>query len=146
MNPRKTRIASSSPGRVRIRDLALRDHHRIEQFEAQLRRIEGIQELQSNPVAGSMVILYDRARLDALELESQIDELVDRVLATPRSPARRSLRSRANRIAKVGMLGSLGASLALAATGNKRWHALSGGVFVACLGVHITLHRKALLR
>ncbi|MHB8786961.1 MAG: HMA2 domain-containing protein [Thauera sp.] len=146
MNPRKTRIASSSPGRVRIRDLALRDHHRIEQFEAQLRRIEGIQELQSNPAAGSVVVLYDRARLDALELESRIDELVDRVLATPRSPARRSLRNRANRIAKVGMLGSLGASLALAATGNKRWHALSGGGFVACLGVHITLHRKALLR
>lgn len=146
MNPRKTRIASSSPGRLRIRDLALRDRDRIAQFEAQLHQIDGIREVEANASAGSVVIRYDGDRIEAVELERRVDALVDAVLAAPRSPGRRSLRRHANRIAKVGMLGSLGASLALAATGNKRWHALSGGVFVACLGVHIGLHRKALLR
>ncbi|HAY10275.1 MAG TPA: hypothetical protein DCY18_10130, partial [Thauera sp.] len=126
MNPRKTRIASSSPGRLRIRDLALRDRDRIAQFEAQLHQIDGIREIEANASAGSVVIRYDGDRIEAVELERRVDALVDAVLAAPRSPGRRSLRRHANRIAKVGMLGSLGASLALAATGNKRWHALSG--------------------
>lgn len=146
MNPSKTRIASSSPGRVRIRDLALRDRHRIAQFEAHVRRIEGIQELQANVVAGSVVVFYDSTQIKPRELEDRIDQLVDTVLAIPRTRVRRSLRNRANRLAKIGMLASLGGSLALAATGNKRWHALSGGAFLACLGVHIGLHRKVLLR
>lgn len=51
-----------------------------------------------------------------------------------------------NRYAKAGMLGSLSASLALAATGQKRLHAVTGGIFVACLGVHLGVHRRSLLR
>ena len=51
-----------------------------------------------------------------------------------------------NRWAKRGMLLTLGASLALAATGAKRGHAALGGVFVLLLGVHLAVHRRRLLK
>ncbi|MDD5328515.1 MAG: heavy metal translocating P-type ATPase [Sulfuricella sp.] len=64
--------------------------------------------------------------------------------ATPsRHPSRRV---RINRYAKRGMLATLPLSLALAAMGKKRWHAVSGGVFLAALGAHLAAHRRHLLR
>lgn len=137
------RIASSTPGRVRIRDLALRNPTRMERVESALDRIDGIHDIVPNAAAGSIVLHYDATAIEPDELEHRIDAIVD---AAPGKPGRHKLRRQANRAAKIGMLGSLGASLALAATGNKRWHAVTGGVFVACLGVHLGLHRKALLR
>lgn len=140
------RIASSTPGRVRIRDLALRNPTRMERVESALDRIDGIHDIVPNAAAGSIVLHYDATAIEPDKLEHRIDAIVDAALAAPGKPGRHKLRRQANRAAKIGMLGSLGASLALAATGNKRWHAVTGGVFVACLGVHLGLHRKALLR
>ncbi|MDR1855321.1 MAG: hypothetical protein LBR05_10520 [Azoarcus sp.] len=61
----------------------------------------------------------------------------------PFAPRRGTVRRipKANRAAKVAMLGSLAASLYFAATGNRRAHVWTGGVFVACLGVHLWNHR-----
>ena len=42
MNSSMTRIASFSPGRIRIRDLALRNRGRIELDEQALARVDGI--------------------------------------------------------------------------------------------------------
>lgn len=140
------RIASSTPGRIRIRDLALRNPSRMEAVERALRELEGVSTVACKPAAGSVVVHFNAARVVAAAFEHRIDAIVDAALTAPGKPGRHKFRRQANRAAKVGMLGSLVASLALAATGNKRWHAVTGGVFVACLGVHIGLHRKALLR
>lgn len=140
------RIVASSPGRIRIRDLALRSRARIEEVEQALGDLTGIHTVQSNATAGSLVLHYDAGTTNPAELERHIDAIVDAAVAAQRKPGRRALRQHANRIAKVGMLGSLGASLALAAAGDKRWHAITGGVFVACLGVHVGLHRKTVFR
>lgn len=51
-----------------------------------------------------------------------------------------------NRAAKAGMLLSLAASLAFAADGKRRAHVVSGGVFVACLGLHLWHHRGRMTR
>lgn len=141
-----TRIASSSPGRIRIRDLALRNRNRIESVQQALEGIDGIHDVAANVAAGSVVLHYDPGTIAPAELERRIDAIIDTALAAPGKPGRHTIRRQVNRAAKIGMLGSLGASLALAAAGSKRWHAVTGGVFVACLGVHIGLHRKALLR
>ncbi|TXH92202.1 HMA2 domain-containing protein [Thauera aminoaromatica] len=141
-----TRIASSSPGRIRIRDLALRNRSRMEAVEQALQAIKGIHGVTTNAAAGSVVLHYDPTSIAPIELEHRIDAIVDAALAAPGKPGRHTLRRHANRAAKLGMLGSLSASLALAAAGNKRWHAVTGGVFLACLGVHVGLHRKAVFR
>ncbi len=140
-----TRIASSSPGRIRIKDPALRGRDCLSRVHKELAPLEGVRELRPNLVAGSIVVFFDHGEVSPAKLEQRIEQALDAALAAPRK-ARRSIHNRVNRAAKIGMLGSLGASLALAATGNKRWHAVTGGVFVACLGVHLGLHRKALLR
>lgn len=62
-----------------------------------------------------------------------------------RAPASGNWKRQINRGAKGGMMLSLGTSLGLAAAGAKRGHALSGGVFVALLAVHLWTHRKRLL-
>ena len=111
-----------------------------------LREIDGVGAVECKSAAGSVIVHFDPARVELADFERRIDAIVDAALTAPGKPGRHKLRRQANRAAKIGMLGSLGASLALAATGNKRWHAVTGGVFVACLGVHLGLHRKALLR
>ena len=137
-----TRIASSSPGRIRVRDPALRNRNRIEAVVQALEAIDAVHDIKMNVAAGSVVLHYDPEMIALDELEHHIDAAV---VASAKS-GRKTLRRYANRVAKAGMLGSLGASLALVATGNKRWHSVTGGLFVACLAVHLGLQRKTVLR
>lgn len=141
-----TRIVSSLPGRIRVRDPALRAPDRLDLLEQTLATLEGVAGLRGNAAAGSIVLHYDAGRVDVEAFERTVDEAVDAVLAAPRRKGRHRLRNRVNRAAKLGMLGSLGTSLVLAAAGQKHWHAVAGGVFVACLGVHLAVHRKHILR
>ncbi|MFT3717448.1 HMA2 domain-containing protein [Pseudorhodoferax sp.] len=142
-----SRVVSSLPGRIRIRDKTLRSRARLALVEAELRRVEGVAIIEPNAVAGSIVLHYAPDRIDPVRLENEVDALIDMALAAPQRPAgARSLRMQVNRCAKIGMMGSLATSLALAAAGNKRWHAATGVVFVACLGVHLGVHRRHLLR
>ncbi len=60
--------------------------------------------------------------------------------------SRRAILRRLNGYAKFGMMASLGASLALAAAGNKRLHIATGGVYLALLGIHMAVHRRQLLK
>lgn len=141
-----TRVVSTLPGRVRVRDKALRNPALCARVEAQLRQIEGLAVMQPNPSVGSIVLHFAAGDIDPLELERKIDAIIDAAIATPRPSGARALRLQVNRVAKLGMLGSLTASLALAASGQKRWHAVTGAAFVACLGVHLGVHRRNLLR
>lgn len=143
-----SRIVSSLPGRIRVRDSALRNQARIELIEANLIRIEDILAIDSNIKAGSIVLHFDGAKTDSTALEAKIEQAVDQALSAPLPSSRRprSVKMQVNRYAKIGMLGSLTTSLALAATGQKRWHAVTGGIFVTCLGVHLTTHRRSILR
>ncbi|MDV7212067.1 HMA2 domain-containing protein [Azotobacter beijerinckii] len=141
-----SRIVSALPGRIRIRDRALRDRARLARIEEALAGFEGIDSLQPNPRAGSLVLHFDAARVEIEALEAAVDAAIDAELARPHAPRRRSLKMQVNRGAKLGMLGSLAASLALAAAGKKSWHAVTGGLFVACLGVHLAVHRRSILR
>lgn len=141
-----SRIVSALPGRIRIRDRVLRDRARLARIEEALAALEGIDSLQPNPRAGSIVLHFDAARIAVEALEVKVDSIIDTELARPHAPRRRSLKMQINRGAKLGMLGSLTASLALAVAGKKGAHAITGGLFVACLGVHLGVHRRSLVR
>ena len=141
-----SRVASSIPGRIRVRDTALRQPDRLARLHAMLQAVDGVHDVESKPATGSVIVHYNAAHFAPEAMETLVEQHVDAELARPRSKFPPSTRMRINRAAKAGMLGSLAVSLALAATGNKRWHAASGLVFVACLGVHLTVHRRHLLR
>lgn len=141
-----SRIVSSLPGRIRIRDKLLLNPARSKQLEATLLRMDGVTAVVSNPGAGSMVIQFDAERTDTPVLEAAVEAAVDSALAAPLPKGKRSAKMRINRYAKAGMIGSLATSIALAASGQKRWHAVTGGIFVACLGVHLSVYRRSILR
>ena len=139
------RVVSVTPGRIRIRDRTLRNPGRLASLEAALAQREGILETSANPRAGSLVLHFDQRRIAVEELETLVDATLDRLLAEP-APTGKSRPRQINRLAKIGMLGSLATSLALLATGQKRGHAIAGALFVAGLGVHLGTHRHGIFR
>lgn len=141
-----TRIVAAIPGRIRVRDRALGVPGRLERLHAALSGLPGVLAIRINAAGGSLVLHYDAALADPDAMEAQLERCVEAELSTPAKRAPRSSRMRINRAAKAGMLASLAATLALAATGNKRWHTLAGIGFVGCLAVHLAAHRQHLLR
>ena len=184
-------LASSIPGRLRLRAAALRHGPALSRACEALQAHPGVVSVQANARAGSLLLHYDPALLPWRQAENRLAAVAwaavapqdaqtpkaseapeapkaprrtrcaaaDRPLparasvpAAPAAPAasaqerHRAICHQANRWAKRGMLMSLGASLALAATGAKSGHAVLGGVFVLLLGVHLTVHRRHLLK
>lgn len=141
-----TRIVSSIPGRIRLRDNALRQADRLERLSAALTAMEGVLSVDGNVKAGSLVLRYEARAGDVDTMEAAVEQAADAEFSRPRPGLKPSTRVRLNRYAKRGMAVSLGASLVLAAAGYKRWHILTGGAFVACLAVHLAVHRRHLFR
>lgn len=140
------RIVSSISGRIRLRDAGLRDPLRLERLNRSVKSFKGVLTVEANRGAGSLVVHYDPAQIDHGQIEAQLEAMAGAELARPVPERRRITRVQVNRYAKRGMLASLAVSLLLAATGQKRWHALSGAMFVACLMVHLAIHRRHLVR
>lgn len=167
-------IVSSIPGRIRLRHARLQSAVQCSALCGVLEKVDGVTRTTANPKAGSIVVVYDPRHCTAAAMEVALEAAVAghgdaawtsatapkrgttttataKAAATPPSASAPRLhapstRVRVNRLAKRGMLLGLGASLALAALGNKRWHAATGLVFVACLAAHLTVHRRHLLR
>jgi hypothetical protein len=143
-----TRIVSSLPGRIRIRDKRLRDQSSLNELGHELLQIAAITQLKSDARTGSVVVNFDQDACDIGALETQLDAAVDAVLSGP--PIAPLLTKKSlNRYNKIAMVGSLAASLAFAAAGKRhrqRLHVLTGYLFVANLGVHLYLYRKSLFR
>ncbi len=144
--PAATRIVSALRGRVRVRDPRLREPGRLERLHRRLATLDGVRAIECNANTGSLVLLYDAARVSPARLEAAVDAATDAELAAPHPARSGAPRVRINRAAKRTMLASLAATLVLAAIGRKRWHALSGGLFVAALAVHLAVHRRHVLR
>lgn len=187
------RIVSALPGRIRVRDPALRTRQTNERLRTITANFDGIRSVEGNSKAGSLLLLYDAMKINRSSMEAQVeaalaaeldsqDQPVFRSSPTPAAPrsriaagavstrgerelpprrapeaavpgdrrgppfSRRALARRLNGYAKVGMVASLGASLALAAAGNKRLHIATGGVYLALLGIHMAVHRRHLLK
>ena len=145
-----SRIVSSMPGRIRLRDKRLRDQEKLNELTKELSQIAVITSLKSNVRTGSLLLRFDRNAIGLSTIEANIDSTVDQIIG--KAPKTQSLLSKKNlvRYNKMAMLGSFGASLiALGIKGRKRrvrWHKLTGYLFVANLGTHLFFYRKALLR
>lgn len=157
-------IVSSIPGRLRLRNRALREPDRHARLQALLEDLDGTLAVEGSINAGSLLMRYDAVRIDKATMEARVTAAAEKVLgaaeavrAAPKAvePAarerwtlgsRRAMARRLNTYSKIGMLGSLGASLALAAVGKKHLHAATGGLFTALLAIHMAVHRRHLLK
>jgi len=152
-------IASSIPGRLRLRHALLRDPARLARLVGDFRQWPHVGEVSANVRTGSLLVHYDAAALSESECARRCAAAVTGLLpAPPRDAAppipvatraeRRagSPRVHANRLAKAGMLAGLAASMVVAAMGAKRLHIWTGVFFLHALGVHLWVHRRKLLR
>ncbi|AEG00077.1 HMA2 domain-containing protein [Methylomonas methanica] len=143
-----SRIVSSLPGRIRVRDKRLRDQTRLTELNKQLSKIAAISTVQADARTGSVVVRFDPAAIEISELEAHLDSAVDQVLVEQLIPPPIT-KKQLNRYNKIAMVGSLAASLALTTARRKhwrRWHALTGYLFVASVAVHMIIYRKSLFR
>jgi hypothetical protein len=148
-------IASSAPGRIRLRHAALRNPVRLARLAEAIGRWAHVHAISPNAPTGSLLVHYDALALEESECVRRCEDAVQalapaasQAVAAPagRTRHRGSPRVRANRVAKRGMLVSLATSLLLAALGAKRGHIGAGIVFLHALGVHLWVHRHHLLR
>lgn len=149
-------IASSVPGRLRLRHTALRNPRALERLRAALAGWPGVLSAEANARAGSLLIHYDPVRLAPAACEQRALAAAEESLGTRSTAAAGSQRHpdriggvprvKVNRWAKQGMLASLLVSLALAASGFRGWHAMTGIAFLHGLAVHLWIHRQRLLR
>ena len=142
-------IISHIPGRIRLRHADLRLPQRLDRLQAMVVTWRHVRATRANPDAGSLVVNYDANELDGARLAKRLETAAQRVISTPLPRPGKgagTTRVRVNRWAKRGMLSSLAISLLLAGAGRKRWHALSGGMFVASLAIHLWVHRRHVLR
>jgi len=140
-----SRIVSSIPGRIRVRDKKLRNQTTLDRLKTEL-----ITTLEGNNRTGSLLVWFNKDVVTLSCIEAQIESAVDRVIG--KSSAQQQLLSKKNlnRYNKMVMLLFLGTSLStLSLAGRKRrirWHRLTGNLFVANLGVHLFIYRKSLFR
>lgn len=159
-------IASSVPGRIRLRHELLRRKPALERLRSAVAVWPPVRAVKANSVNGSLTVHYDPSATEpgrfAGELLDAARQLVGAVQPPGPPPVPPSApgsartagpggdaaprRVRANRWAKRGMLGSLALSLLLAAGGGKRGHALAGIAFLHALAAHLWVHRRRLLK
>lgn len=159
MTGRTSPIASAVPGRIRVRHPLLRRTDRFQEALGRLEALDAVRVTESNPAVGSFLLSYDSAAVAPDEARSQVETLLTAVLypaeAPPQpdepasvaesKPAAPELKWRINRAAKIGMVGSMAATLAALGVG-KRVHAGFGTLFVAFMLVHMTVQRKRLFQ
>ena len=145
-----SRIISSVPGRIRLRDKILRDPTKLNELKKELSQLAVFTSSQGNVRTGSLLLHFDRNSIELSTIETNIDSTVEQIIG--KAPKPQVLLSKKNftRYNKMAMLGSLGASLiALGIERRKsriRWHQLTGYLFIANLGAHLFFYRKALRR
>lgn len=145
------KIASALPGRIRLR---LTDKTMpLPALATACRSLDAVTSVRINAAAHSLVLTFDSAACDLpsmLVRLATVAPLPTMPSGVRMSPSRyrrpRPLKLRLNRIAKLGALSSLAASLVWAASGNKRLHVASGFVFLGFLATHLAVYRRNLTR
>ena len=145
-----TKIVSSIPGRIRVRDKKLRDQDRLDQLKNELSSIAAITELQEDVRTGSLLIRFDRNAIELVDIESSIDSAVNTVigmLPKPYTPLSKKNFNRANKLIMLSSFGTSIAALAIPRRSFRRfWHQSTGWLFLANLGAHLYIYRKSVKR
>lgn len=146
-------ITSCIDGRIRVRDGLLRDLALAGSLSRLLLNTPGVREVSANPRSGSLLIVFQQARITLRQLTA----LLERFFGSeqPGTPAPKA-QTRPGRLrlpglaavqrqaVNLGMLASLLVSLLGAVLGAKLLHIISGAIFMAALGVHLFDKRRSL--
>jgi len=139
-------IASDIAGRLRLRSRVLRDERELNVAAGKLADTLGVSRVTGNGRAGSLLIEYDPLVVtrDALVEASGLPATESRAGKAPASAT--ATRAQHMRIAKQGMLASLGALVLFALAGRERQHAAAGVAFLAFNAYHVYTYRRRVLK
>lgn len=138
-------IVSTVAGRIRVRSNRLKSKKNAERVRERASALAGVMDVRVNPAAGSLVVSYDAAQVDALVLEEQLEALCAAGSGIPLTISG-DLSRHLNQATKLGMMATLGTSLALGFAGRKKAHIGFGAAFVAFAGMHMLRYQKTLVR
>lgn len=131
-------IASSIPGRIRIRHPRLRLHDWAEKARRDVAALPGVDGATLNDRVGSLLVSFDPKRTGEHEIARALDLPADRVEA-----ARQAGRKRMpGGLVSMGLLGSLGLTVAAGFLKLKWLHVAAGAALVVFVGAHVYRSRK----
>jgi len=161
----KACVKSFVDGRIRLRHPALCSPDNAALLLEMINAVDGVRSTTLNPVTGSLLLEYDPSVLDlqtlldmAAPLETFVGSHVKQNSSLDMQPkesqngrkspagscSRGFLQRGKRRPLNLGMLFTLGTSMAFALAGRMTGHVAWGLAFLALGSVHIGIHRKSL--
>lgn len=132
-------IASSIPGRLRVRHPGLRAPEAA-QIVTRLAALPGVETVQHNLRVGSLLVMYDENRLREEDLLAALD--VPSAGRADREPEEPVALTVPPRLIAAGMAGTLGLTVYGAIVGKRRLHVTSGMLFLVAVGIHLLAGRR----
>ncbi|MBI2894027.1 MAG: hypothetical protein HYY06_10780 [Deltaproteobacteria bacterium] len=131
-------IASSIPGRIRFRHPQLRVHDRAEPARRKVAALSGVEKAQLNERVGSLLVSFDPGRASEQQILEALSLPIDRVDAADEARGRRP----PGGLLSLGLLSSLGMTVAAGILKLKWLHVAAGAALVGFVGAHVYRSRK----
>jgi len=142
-------VVSATNGRVRVRHGALKGSSTAGEIRGKLLEMKGVLDVQINRRVGSLLVMYDKAKISLERILNKVAEVLHVDLAALKSrmsQANKALTGvKGRRYVKRGMLGALGTAM-VALVWTERYHVVAGGVFLGLLGLHLYQNKRTLAR
>lgn len=147
-------IVSIIDGRIRIRNLRLKEGAFAGELKRHLLAVNGLREILINPRVGSALLVYDTSITSAERIIKRISRLLNISQKTEvqkgkvsgvniiREFSLNKLNTR--KAVRIGLIAALSASLIALVFGSKALHAAFGLVFLSFAAIHIFKYEKLL--
>ena len=150
-------IVSTVNGRIRVRSPRLKSRPFAAEVRPAAAAMTGVDSVRVNRAAGSLVATFDPDSANPLALERALERLclspgtalqgaAGSAPVVARRRAGGNLSRQLNRATKVGMITTLGTSLAYGFAGRKKPHIRFGAAFLVLAGAHMFRYQRTLLR
>lgn len=136
-------------GRIRFRNEALKVAEFGYAVRDALLEIKGVVQVQVNKRIGSILILFDKAKVSADSILTKLAEALGVDMSKVKENAAKVKKSfigiKGRRYVKRGLLASIAAALGIVYFSEK-WHVAAGVVFVHLLALHLYQNKKTLMK
>lgn len=145
-------IVSTVNGRMRIRFNRLRSPQIANKAKLEIEAINGIYSCRANPGATSLIIQFNPAEFKIEKLEEHVMQICVQsakkttIKKGSGENSNKKLAKKLNQVTKVGMIGTLTASVAYGFLGKKRPHIYYGVGFLAFAGLHMLRYSRTLFK
>jgi cation transport ATPase len=136
-------IVSAIDGRMRIVAPGLKNQKKADAIEEKLQQATGVMSAKVNRLTGSLLILYDKSRIESRTLRQAVKGQLKVLKASGAKPLTgKGARKNVKRV----MLITITSAMAMALADYEKWHYRIGAVFLSSLSLHLYQNRRTLLK